>query len=243
MMSYFLASFLSPRYNWRTDEYGGSVENRARVLVNIVRLIREQLGASFLIGLRIIANEHVDGGQGPESYAAIAQQVEREGLDYIALTDGHYESMDAGNVDGSTVVHREAEIFRKSLNCPVIVGGIRDPDQAARAVASGHANAVMFARRLLADPQYANKIRGGRSHEIVQCDHNNQCLLRTALSMPVRCSLNPHMGRESRQPGERPPVSRLIKAPVEHVVLGAIGSERLMGLAGRVVNKLQPTRS
>ena len=115
-MSYFLASFLSSRKNVRTDDYGGSVENRARVLVDIVRLIREQAGASFPIGLRLSANEHVDGGQGPEEYAAIAQVAEREGLDYVALSDGNYESMyrSAPDTDAAAVEHGEAQVFRRS---------------------------------------------------------------------------------------------------------------------------------
>jgi 2,4-dienoyl-CoA reductase (NADPH2) len=218
MMSYFLASFLSPRSNWRTDEYGGSVENRARVLVNIVRLIRERVGTSFPIGLRIAANEHVEGGQGPEGFAAIAQQVERAGLDYVALTDGNYESMDANNIDAPTVVHGEAQTFHEALSCPLILGGVHSHQRAAEIIAAGHGDAVMFARQMLADPEYANKIRDGRAREIVQCDHNNQCTRRLTLGMPIRCTLNPLMGRESRQPGARPPVDRLIKAPVEQVL-------------------------
>ncbi|MEU1343995.1 NADH:flavin oxidoreductase [Streptomyces sp. NPDC005827] len=237
MMSYFLASFLSPRSNWRTDEYGGSVENRARVLVNIVRLIRERVGASFPIGLRISANEHVDGGQGPEGFAAVAQQVEREGLDYVALTDGNYESMDASDPDASTVAHGEAKIFHEALSCPLILGGVHSHQSAADVVAGGHGDAVMLARPLLADPAFANKIREGRAGEIVQCDHNNECMRRLVLGMPIRCSLNPRMGRESRRPGERPPLDRLIKAPVEQTVLAASGSQRIMNLVGRVARK------
>ncbi|OBJ85700.1 NADH:flavin oxidoreductase [Mycobacterium sp. 1245852.3] len=241
MMSYFLASFLSPRYNWRTDEYGGSLENRARVLVNIVGLIREQVGDSFPIGLRILANEHVEGGQGPEDYAAIAQLVEREGLDYVALTDGHYESMDTSLSQAGTVVHGEAQVFRQALSCHLFLGGIHDPRRVRETIAAGHADALMFARPLLADPEYANKIRDGRAHEIIECDRQNRCMLRLALNMPVRCTVNPRTGREARRPGQRPPVSRIIKAPVEQFLLRAIGSEQLMGLAGKVVKKRRPT--
>ncbi|OBJ83306.1 NADH:flavin oxidoreductase [Mycobacterium sp. 1245852.3] len=237
MMSYFLASFLSPRSNWRTDEYGGDLENRARILVNIVRLIRERTGPSFPIGLRISANEHVEGGQGPEGFAAIAQRVHREGLDYVALTDGNYESMDASNADTPTVAHGEAQIFREAVSCPLMIGSVHSHRSAARAISEGRADAVMIARQLLADPEYANKIRDGRTHEIVQCDHNNVCMRRLALGMAIRCSLNPRMGRESRQPGERPPIDRIIKAPIEQAVLAATGSQRLMNLVGNLPRK------
>jgi 2,4-dienoyl-CoA reductase-like NADH-dependent reductase (Old Yellow Enzyme family) len=238
-MSYLLASFLSSRKNERTDEYGGSIENRARVLVNIVRLIREQAGPEFPIGLRISANEHVDGGQGPEEYAAIAQVVEREGLDYVALSDGNYESMyrSAPATDAAAVEHGEAQIFRRALSCALILGSTHDPGRAAQLVAEGHADAVMFARQMIADPEYANKLRDGRAHEIVRCDRDNVCMRRMIMGMPVRCTVNPRMGRESRVPGKRPPIQRIMKAPVERAVLSATGSERLMSLAGKAAKK------
>jgi 2,4-dienoyl-CoA reductase-like NADH-dependent reductase (Old Yellow Enzyme family) len=238
-MSYFLASFLSSRKNVRTDEYGGGVENRARVLVNIVRLIREQAGPSFPIGLRLSANEHVEGGQGPEEYAAIAEVVEREGLDYVALSDGNYESMhrSAPETDGAAVEHGEAQIFRAALSCPLILGSTHDPRRAAEIVSEGHADAVMFARQMIADPEYANKVREGLTHEIVRCDRDNVCMRRMIMGMPVRCTVNPRMGRESRAPGERPPIQRIMKAPIERAVLSATGSECIMKLAGRVATK------
>ncbi|MBO4253323.1 oxidoreductase [Streptomyces griseorubiginosus] len=239
MMSYFLASFLSPRSNWRTDEYGGSVENRARVLVDIVRLIRERVGASFPIGLRISANEHVEGGQGPEGFANIARHVERAGLDYVALTDGNYERMDASisATDTPTVAHGEAKIFREALSGPLLIGGVHGPGGATQVVSGGHGDAVMLARPLLADPEFANKIRDGRAPEIVQCDRHNQCLRRMTLGMPIRCTVNPRMGRESRQPGSLPPAERLVKAPVERAVLAASGNPRLMSLVGKLAKK------
>lgn len=244
-MSYFLASFLSPRSNWRSDEYGGSLENRARIVVNIVRLIRQRVGPSFPIGLRICANEHVDGGQGPEEYAAIAARVQREGLDYVALTDGTYESIYVGAAakDAPTVEHGEAQVFRQAVSCPLIVSSIHDSRRAAEVIAAGEADAVMFARSLLADPEYANKIREGRSQEIVSCDRQNLCLRRMGMGMPIRCAVNPHMGRESRSPGQRPPIGRLIKAPVEQAALAVTGSERIMNLVGKLARKSGDHRS
>ena len=244
-MSYFLASFLSPRSNWRTDEYGGSLENRARVVVNIVSLIRQRVGPSFPIGLRICANEHVDGGQGPEDYAAIAALVERKGLDYLAVTDATYESIHfaAASRDAPTVEHGEAQLFRQAVSCPLILSSIHDPLRAAEIVAAGHGDAVMYARSLLADPEYANKIREGRSGDIVRCIRQNYCLRRQGLGMPIRCEVNPRMGRESRRPGELPPIDRLIKAPFEQALLAATGSRRIMNFAGRLGRKFSPTRS
>lgn len=238
-MSYFLGSFLSPRTNWRTDEYGGSVENRARILVDLMRHIRQEVGPSYPVGLRITVNEHVDGGQGPEGYAEIARCVEREGLDYVALSDGKYESMHRGApaADGGLIEHGEAQAFRKALSCALLLGSIHDPHRAAAAVADGQADAVMFARQLLADPGYANKVRDGRLDEIVRCDRDNHCMRRMIMGMPIRCTVNPRMGRESRRPGERPPIDRVVRAPIERVVLSATGSPRIMNLAAKAVSR------
>src|ERR1700704_1198431 len=235
-MSYFVASFLSPRSNWRIDEYGGSLENRARIVVNIVRLIRQRVGPAFPIGLRICANEHVDGGQGPEDYAAIAALVEQEGLDYVALSDGTYESIHFGAAaeDAPTVEHGEAQVFRQAVSCPLILSSTHDPGRAVEVIAAGHGDAVNYARSLLADPEYANKVREGRSHDIVRCDRQNYSLRRQGLGMPIRCEVNPRMGRESRRPGERPPIGRLVKAPIEQAVLAATGSRRIMDFAGKI---------
>jgi 2,4-dienoyl-CoA reductase-like NADH-dependent reductase (Old Yellow Enzyme family) len=237
-MSYFLASFLSPRTNWRTDEYGGSPENRARVLVNVVRMVRHEVGADYPVGLRMSANDHVDGGQGPEGFAEIAGIVAREGLDYIALTDGNYEAMDVNTptADGAMVDHGEPQAFRRQVDVPLLLSNINDPRRAAEALDAGHGDAVMLARQLLADPEYANKVRDGRVDEIVWCDRSNECLRRLLLNFPVRCHRNPRMGREGRT-GRGVPPARLARRPVEEAALALTGSERLMGLASKAARR------
>lgn len=104
-------------------------------------------------------------------------------------------------------------------------------------IAAGRCDAIMFARQMIADPEYANKVRDGRLPETVRCDRDNQCMRRMIMGMPIRCPVNPQIGRESRRPGERPPIGRLIQAPVERAVLSATGSERVMSLAGKVGRK------
>jgi 2,4-dienoyl-CoA reductase (NADPH2) len=74
----------------------------------------------------------------------------------------------------------------------------------ADAIESGQADAMMLARHLLADPQFANKLRDGREDEIIWCDHQNSCLRRLILNVPVRCHKNPHTGREAREPANVP---------------------------------------
>ena len=235
-MSYLTASFLSPRTNWRTDEYGGSIENRARVLTDMVKALRTAVGACYPIGLRIIADEHLPDGQGPDGYAAIAQLVQRAGADYVALSDGCYETMDVGMSiqDGDVVRQGTAGPFRKALSVPLLLPGFHDPVNAARAVADGHADLVMLARPMLADPDYANKVWTGRLAEINVCDRDNLCLRRLMMNMPVRCSVNSGMGREARA-GGLPPPGRWIAAPIERAVLGATASRSLMKFAGKLM--------
>lgn len=238
-MSYFASSFLSPRTNWRTDEYGGSLENRARILVDAVRGIRQRVGANFIVGLRIIINDHMPDGQGVAEYAAIARLVEAEGLDYVALSTGCYETMNtsAPPVDGGMIDSGDADVFKQALSVPVLVQGLHDPANAAAAIAGGHGDAVMLARQLLADPDYAQKAVSGRSADIVRCDRQNHCMRRLVMNMPIRCSVNPQMGRESRAPGALPPLRRIVQAPIEQAVLGLTGSTVVMNAIGAVANR------
>jgi 2,4-dienoyl-CoA reductase-like NADH-dependent reductase (Old Yellow Enzyme family) len=238
-MSYFAASFLSPRTNWRTDQYGGSVENRARMLVNIVTGIRQRLGPDFVVGLRITANDFVPDSQGPAGFAAIAKQVETAGIDYVALSPGCYEAMDKAMpaVDGDLIDNGDSRVFKKTLSVPVLLQGLHDTARAAQAIAGGHGDMVMLARQMLADPEYARKACEGRIDEIVRCDRDNQCLRRLMLGMPIRCSVNPRMGRESRSPGRLPPFKRLVQAPAEKLILGLTSSKWFMELVGLVRKK------
>lgn len=238
-MSYFASSFLSPRTNWRTDEYGGSVENRARILVEAVRGIRERAGRDFVVGLRITINDYMPDGQGVAEFAAIAKLVEAEGLDYVALSAGCYETMDtsAPPVDGGMVDSGDARTFKQALSVPVLVQGLHDPANAATAIAEGHGDAVMLARQLLADPDYAHKAVSGNATDIVRCDRKNHCMRRLVMNMPIRCSVNPAMGRESRAGGALPPLRRFFQAPIEQVVLGLTGSAMLMNVIGSVADR------
>lgn len=144
-MSYFLSSFLSPRTNLRQDEYGGSVENRARVMVNILSGIRDRLGADFPVGVRITSNEFLPDGQGPDGYAAVARHLEAAGADFIALSAGNYETLAREFADGEIIDGGDAAIFKRQLSTPLFVPMIHDPARSAQAIADGVADVVMMA--------------------------------------------------------------------------------------------------
>jgi 2,4-dienoyl-CoA reductase (NADPH2) len=237
-MSYFAASFISPRSNWRTDRYGGSVENRARMLVNTVRGIRERLGRDFVVGLRITSNDFMPDGQGPAGFAAVAKEVEKAGIDYVALSPGCYEAMNMSMVavDGQLVDSGDARVFKDLLSVPVLVQGLHDPARAARAIADGNGDLVMLARQMLADPDYPRKVVEGRIDQITRCDRDNQCIRRLMIGLPIRCSVNPEMGRESRA-GGRPPLRRLWEAPKERAMFAIASSRPIMALAMRAARR------
>ncbi|CAM2157909.1 NADH:flavin oxidoreductase/NADH oxidase [Paraburkholderia tropica] len=233
-MSYFAASFLSPRTNWRTARYGGSIENRARMLVNIVSGIRARVGRGFVIGLRMTANDYMQPSTSIIEAVAIAKLVERAGAGYVALTAGCYETMDRStpSEDGQLIDTGEAKAFKTDLSVPVLVQGLHDPNRAERAVVDGHADMVVLARQLLADPDYPRKVFEGRGEDVVRCDRENQCVRRLIFNMPVRCTVNREMGREDRNGSKLPPVIRLIQAPLERTVLSLTGSRGVMKVVG-----------
>lgn len=237
-MSYFLVSFITPRTNWRTDEYGGSVENRARILTNIVSGIRKRVPKDFVVGLRITANDFMPDGMGVQGYIDVARKVEQCGLDYIALAPGCYETMSAGvtSVDGGMVASGEVRAFKTALSTPILFQGIHDPATASKAIEDGHGDLAMFARPALADPDFARKVTENHQRAIVRCVRDNLCMRRMVFGMPVRCEINPAMGRESRT-GSLPPLDRIFKAPVEKAVLSLTGSAAVMGIVGALVKK------
>jgi 2,4-dienoyl-CoA reductase-like NADH-dependent reductase (Old Yellow Enzyme family) len=198
-MSYLLTSFLSPRSNHRTDDYGGSAENRMRFLLNIVQKTRALVGRDFPIGVKLICNEHLDGGLSAEDCVEIGRALERSGVDYLSLSDGTYENqkLSVPSEDETLLEHGEPQAFKQALGIPVVVPSIHDPYLAANAVASGHADMISLGRPLLADPEWANKTQEGRVDEIRRCDRDNYCILRLMTGMRPHCKLNPEMGRES----------------------------------------------
>lgn len=238
-MRYLYSSFLSPRTNWRTDEYGGSAENRARILVDTIRAIRAEVGPDYPVGLRMSPNDHLPDGQGPEGFAEVAAVIEKEGLGYIALSDANYESMD-NNVtseSGAIIEHGEPQAFRAVMpNLPLLLSSTYNPRQSADAITAGFADGIMLARQLLADPDFPNKVLQGRQNEINWCDHDNSCLRRLILNVPVRCHKNAAMGREAVLAGGKEPVSVKLQRPIQNLLISATGSPVLMGIADKLAS-------
>lgn len=206
-MCYFYSSFLSPLSNERTDEYGGSAENRARALRDAVAAVRAEVGPDFPVGIRMSANDHVPGGQDETGFAEVAAHIVTAGVDFISLTDGNYESMgeNASSISGNMLKHGEPQAFREAVGpkVKIFLSGTPDPDQAASAITAGYVDASMLARQLLTDPDYANKVFQNRTSDVVQVEPGNAFMRQLMTNVPLWSKVNPELGREhpsARQP-------------------------------------------
>ena len=194
---YLEHQFLSPRSNKRTDEYGGSLENRMRFLIEVYEEARGMVGDKTPIGIRLSGDEHMPGGIGHDELKQVVKKVGEMGIDYVHLSDGSYEALKYFFPDEDNLhLLEEAQGFKSQLpeNVPVISVSIHDPALAAQAIEEGKCDMISLGRQMLADPAWASKVREGKKFR--KCLRCNDCLVRTAMSLPVRCRLNPKLGKE-----------------------------------------------
>ncbi|MHA1992015.1 MAG: oxidoreductase [Candidatus Hodarchaeales archaeon] len=167
-------SFLSPYLNKRTDQYGGSYENRCRMAVETIGKIREVVGEEIPIFIRISADELVDNGNRIEDTIEIAKILEKGGVDCIDVTQGVIYRTPYGitvptYIDHGGFIHY-SEAIKKNVKIPVIgVGRINSPGMADRFIQQGKADIIYLARQLICDPDTPNKYFEGRSDEIRCC--------------------------------------------------------------------------
>lgn len=200
---YLLHEFLSPRSNRRSDEYGGSLENRARFMCECIAHMRQAVGDEYLLTVRISADEHQEDGFHVGDTIEFAKMAIQAGADGIHLSDGSYESMRYFLPDTDGQVVEESGIIKAGIregmgrDYPVICPSVHDPDLAAETVAAGKADIISQGRALIADPEWPNKVREGRVKDIVKCSRCNKgCIQRFVLGLPSRCVNNPEMGQE-----------------------------------------------
>ena len=202
---YLIGSFVSPFSNKRNDEYGGSVEKRLTLPLNIIRKVRQQVGPKFILGYRISGDEHVPGGQTAEDTAKIASCLEQEGIDYIHLSSGRYESINWTFPPEEGVMLPEASIIKKAIKIPLICPNIHDPDTGEEAINEETVEMIALSRALLADPAWANKAKEGTIEEITRCVFCNSCMNLVFQGFSARCTVNPDFGRERFIPEYYPP--------------------------------------
>lgn len=197
---WLINQFLSPLFNHRTDEYGGSLENRTRFAVEVLKSVRAAVGPFFPIEFRMSGAEFAEGGYGLDEGVKIAQAIEPY-TDLIHVSAGTYQKTfgithPSMFEDHGRNVYLAAEI-KKHVSKPVAtIGGLTDPAMMEEIIASGKADVVYMARQLLADPETPRKIEEGRDEEIVHCLRCFTCMAERAATSTRRCTVNPLIGRE-----------------------------------------------
>ncbi len=198
---YLPAEFLSREANHRSDEWGGSLENRARFALEIVRRTREKVGSSFPLIYRFSAEDYVEDGVTLEESIQFAKWLEEAGVDALDVSAGTGEvwehTVAPTHFPYGNLVHL-AEAVKKEVNIPVIaVGAINEPDQAEAILAEGKADLVALCRAITADPDWPKKAAAGKPEEIRPCIRCNDCLDTILPGTPMRCRVNFLEGRES----------------------------------------------
>lgn len=198
---YLVGAFASPFANKRCDEYGGTIQNRARFAVEIIRNIKQKCGADFPVLYRMSAVEYVPGGLEIEEAKVLARLVEEAGADCIHCSQGVYASTQ--HIIPPSVVARGAYVqnaaaIKGAVHIPVIaVGRINDIQVAESILQSGQADLVTMAQASLADPEMPKKIQEGREDEVLRCIGCLQgCAGENGKGHCVRCLVNPLTGME-----------------------------------------------
>ncbi|MBE6967668.1 MAG: FAD-dependent oxidoreductase [Ruminococcaceae bacterium] len=171
---FLFTQFLSPTYNKRTDAYGGSLENRARFPIMILKAIRDAMGPDFIIELRITGDDGYEGGVTPEETGMFCHMLEGI-VDCVQVSAGiYYDAIATHQFSSMFVPHgcnrTASRIIKQYTSLPVgVVGGINDPAQMEEIIANGEADYIVLGRQSLADPDLANKALNGQEDSIRRC--------------------------------------------------------------------------
>jgi 2,4-dienoyl-CoA reductase-like NADH-dependent reductase (Old Yellow Enzyme family)/thioredoxin reductase len=200
---WLLSQFVSPLTNRRTDEYGGSLENRARFPLRVIDGIREMVGPEFAIEYRISGEDCAPGGMTIDDTVAYAKLIEHK-------VDSFHVSM--GTFSAPAAIHRHippaymargcnvyaAAKIKAVVSIPVTtVGAIMDPEMAVQILEEGKADIIASARGFLADPEWPNKVRTGRRKDVTPCIRCLECVSGEVDLHPVSCAVNPTLARET----------------------------------------------
>jgi 2,4-dienoyl-CoA reductase (NADPH2) len=200
---YLISSFLSPATNKREDEYGGPLENRGRLLVEVIRAVKDRVGADFPVWCRLDAREfRTEGGIAVEDGRRAAEMAEAAGADAIHVS-AYADPTSGVAFTDAPLVHEAcgyvplAEGIKKRVRVPVIAVGRIEPEEAESILAAGKADFIAMGRKLLADPELARKLGDGSPEEIRPCIYCYTCVGKIFLNQSNCCAVNPATGREA----------------------------------------------
>lgn len=204
--TYILAGFLSAYSNQRDDEYGGPLENRARLLLETLRAVKARVGADFPVWVRLDGEElHTPGGITLADAIATAKLCEAAGADAISVSA--YATMTSGVAFTEAPIPQKpaayvsnAAAIKQALSIPVITAGRIEPDVAAKAIAEGQFDFVAMARKMLADPEIPIKLERNRPQDIRPCVYCYACVSEIFVNKRVKCAVNAQTGHEFESP-------------------------------------------
>lgn len=199
---YVPSSFLSPKTNRRTDEYGGPLENRARLLLEIVRAVRAEVGSDFPLIVKIDSREvGKEGGISLEDAKVTAQWLENAGAD--AITVSAYHDFAQGKLHSASNIPHEpnwnlpaAAAIKRGVSIPIIASGRVEVAHADAEIAQGHFDFLGMGRKLLADPHLPRKLGENREREIRPCIYCYTCVSAIYNRASTQCAVNPECGIE-----------------------------------------------
>ena len=205
---YLPGQFLSPKTNRRDDQYGGSLENRARFALEVVDAMREQVGPDFPILYRLSVEEPYEGGLTLEDGLAFCEMLQHK-VQALDVSAGNYDTVDTliPLVAPGSLIHY-AKAVKQRVSVPVIGVGrmVWLLREGAQAIADGELDFVAIGRGQLADPDITNKIRSGEPERIRKCIAVNECIGVMFQGLRTPCPINPELGFEDRLPQDRLPV-------------------------------------
>ncbi len=203
--AYLLSQFLSPYFNHRTDEYGGSLVNRARFVVDVLRGVRSAVGPDYPVLIKINSEDYLEGGFALEELVPLALMLEKEGIDAIELSGGtqlsdpkHFPSRSTGTVpEGQELYFKEAaRLYKREVRVPLmLVGGVRSVGVAEDVVRTGLADYVALCRPLIREPDLVKRWRLGDVRPST-CTSCNLCMVPVGADEGVYCVA---LERESRK--------------------------------------------
>ena len=204
--NYLIAGFLSPYFNQRTDGYGGSYENRTRLMRELLTEVRRRVGPDYPIWVRLDAEEmHTPGGITLEEALQTARLCEQLGVNaisvssYARLTRGS-DFTDAPIPQKSGAYLEFANAFKRVVRIPIIVAGRVEPEAGAAAIGAGEADFIAMGRKLLADPELPNKLLAGQPEAIRPCIYCYACVSEIFVNRGIKCAVNAQTGHESTAP-------------------------------------------
>jgi 2,4-dienoyl-CoA reductase-like NADH-dependent reductase (Old Yellow Enzyme family)/thioredoxin reductase len=232
---YLIDQFISPQWNTRTDEYGGSWENRTRFAREIVESIRKVVGPTYPIIFRISLDHMYKGGRTIEDSMPILEMLEKAGVDAFDIDSGCYETMDyifPTRYTGEACMAYVCEEARKHVSVPIINAGNHSMETAIDLLNSGNADIISFGRQLIADPDFPNKLKEGRREDIRPClICNEECIGRIFGRLTqLSCTVNIQVCQEGATQIEKLPESK--KIAVVGAGPGGLEAARVAALRG-----------